>query len=105
MNNNNRATNNSGFVGILHGSGHCITNNDMAAMEGMVSQIIALMEKKDDQVAGIIDILKTKFAVFEQMNGQLSDVIGILKSKNDQIDRLIGLIERTKNTHKEYAHG
>ena len=62
---------NNGIVGI-QGDGHHITNNDVSSMKELISPIVSLMEKKDEQI---------------------TDVIGILKSKDEQINRLIDFIE------------
>ena len=82
----NKVKTNSGIVGI-QGAGHSITNSDVSAIKEVMSPIVSLMEKKDEQVSDVITMLKSK-------DDQVSEMISILKSKDEQINRLIGLVER-----------
>jgi transcriptional regulator with XRE-family HTH domain len=70
-NQENNVSKNEGIVGI-QGNGNNITNNDISAIKELVSPIVSLIEKNDEQIA---------------------NVISILKAKDDQINRLIGIIE------------
>ena len=67
--------------------GNNITNSDISAIKEVMSPIVSLMEKKDEQVSDVINMLKSK-------DVQVSEMIGILKSKDEQINRLIGLVEK-----------
>ena len=72
---------------IDKGTGHKITNSDISAIKEVMTPIVSLMEKKDEQVSDVITMLKSK-------DVQVSEMIGILKSKDEQINRLIGLVEK-----------
>ena len=85
----NNIQTNSGIAGI-QGDGHNITNGDISAIKELMSPIVSLMEKKDEQISEIINMLKSK-------DSQISEMIYILKSKDEQINKLIEFIETWKN--------
>ena len=61
-----------------------ITCSDISAIKELMSPIVLLMEKKDEQISELILMQK--------------ETIAILKSKDEQINRLIGLVEKHSKT-------
>ena len=92
----NKVQSNTGVA--IQGVGHSITNNDIAAMKEMMSPIISLMEKKDEQISEVLEILKHKAIHADKKDEQLSDVLEMIASKDEQINRLLAMLEKCQNS-------
>ena len=91
----NKVQTNSGVA--IQGNGHSITNNDIAAMNKMMSPVISLMEKKDEQISEVLEILKHKAIHVDKKDDQLSEVLKVIASKDEHINRLLAMLEKCQN--------
>ena len=88
---------------LLHGEGNMLKsrlkhneigiNNDISSLKELMTPIVSLIEKKDEQITDVIGIIKTKDEQINIKDGQITDVIEIIKSKDEQINRLLDFIE------------
>jgi len=67
-------------------AGNSIINNDISAIKQLISPILSLMEKKDDQI--------------DKAFTSLSNVVDVLKSKDEQINRLMTIIEKINGKYE-----
>ena len=89
----NEIQTNTGIAGI-QGKGHNITNSDISAIKELMSPIVSLMVKKDEQISDVMKQISEMMIMLKSNDEQISETICILKSKDEQINRLIGLVER-----------
>ena len=95
----NEIQTNTGITGI-QGNRNTITNNDVEAAKELMTPIVSLMVKKDEQFSEVINVQREVVALLKAKDEQISELtntqkemIEILKSKDEQINRLIGLVE------------